>query len=277
MASRDLKEGSAYRAASQDRFSGGGQRISQSCFSGGGQRISKDRGSSVNTSGSTNSPKTSKRGSARSSFAVEKDGGDNLKNTIGGRAKAQLQKQPHISESGAIIEFLPPEHLERQYHALGITAPDMPVPVTMLAMLWQLPLEEAVERVNEFQNIGVMRVATLEDGSLWCLTSSDHLQNIEAICGEAGLKKYHEQQLDAYTQQGKVPLNEVADDGYIVQNFAHHLVGAGRLNDMLVLLTDPIWLESKLHAYGLASVVQDFRRLLREFDSLTALVLLLEG
>eukprot|EP00983_Pelagomonas_calceolata_P095056 1157958-Pelagomonas_calceolata.AAC.4 len=65
--------------------------------------------------------------------------------------------------------------------------------VTMLTMLWQLvmwpwcgcyyrvvhPLDEAVDRVNEFQNLGVMRVATLEDGSLWCLTSSDHLQSIE--------------------------------------------------------------------------------------------------
>jgi len=44
------------------------------------------------------------------------------------------------------------------------------------------------------------------------------------------------------------------------QNFAHHLIGARRLTDMLQLLSDPTWLESKLHAYGIASVVQDFRR-----------------
>eukprot|EP00967_Tisochrysis_lutea_P098730 scaffold146026_cov17-Tisochrysis_lutea.AAC.1 len=43
------------------------------------------------------------------------------------------------------------------------------------------------------------------------------LPRSQAICGEAGLKKYHEQLLDAYTHLGKVPLNEVADDGYIVQ------------------------------------------------------------
>jgi hypothetical protein len=43
-----------------------------------------------------------------------------------------------FTESGTVIEFLPPTHLEHQYHALGITAPDMPVPVAMLSMLWQL-------------------------------------------------------------------------------------------------------------------------------------------
>ncbi len=51
------------------------------------------------------------------------------------------------------------------------------------------PLPATVERVHEFQGLGVMRVATLEDGSLWCLTSSDHIQNIEVgewVCSCAG-------------------------------------------------------------------------------------------
>lgn len=39
--------------------------------------------------------------------------------------------------------------------------------------------------VDELQALGVMRVATLEDGSLWCLTSADHLQNIEVGAGGA--------------------------------------------------------------------------------------------
>ena len=45
-----------------------------------------------------------------------------------------------------------------------------------------------------------------------------------------------------------------------LQNLAHHLIEAGQLEGLHQLLSDPSWLEAKLHAYGLASVVQDFRR-----------------
>ena len=45
-----------------------------------------------------------------------------------------------------------------------------------------------------------------------------------------------------------------------MQNVGHHLVGAGRLNELKVLLASPGWLERKLHSYGTASVVADFRR-----------------
>lgn len=44
------------------------------------------------------------------------------------------------------------------------------------------------------------------------------------------------------------------------QNAGHHLVGAGRLGELKALLASPGWLERKLHSYGTASVVADFRR-----------------
>jgi hypothetical protein len=40
----------------------------------------------------------------------------------------------------------------------------------------------------------------------------------------------------------------------------HHLVGGERLTELHDLLAEPAWLEAKLHAYGVAPVVQDFRR-----------------
>ncbi len=46
----------------------------------------------------------------------------------------------------------------------------------------------------------------------------------------------------------------------VVQNVGHHLVGAGRLQDLKQLLASPGWLERKLHSYGTASAVADFRR-----------------
>eukprot|EP00955_Chlamydomonas_euryale_P024541 258637-Chlamydomonas_euryale.AAC.1 len=44
------------------------------------------------------------------------------------------------------------------------------------------------------------------------------------------------------------------------QNVAHHLICSNRLDDLAELLTDPVWVEAKLHAYGVAAIVQDFRR-----------------
>ena len=46
----------------------------------------------------------------------------------------------------------------------------------------------------------------------------------------------------------------------LLQNVGHHLVGAGRLEDLKQLLASPGWLERKLHSYGTASAVADFRR-----------------
>jgi len=46
----------------------------------------------------------------------------------------------------------------------------------------------------------------------------------------------------------------------VLQNVGHHLVGAGRLDDLKQLLASPGWLERKLHSYGTASAVADFRR-----------------
>ena len=46
----------------------------------------------------------------------------------------------------------------------------------------------------------------------------------------------------------------------VAQNVGHHLVGAGRLGELKALLALPGWLERKLHSYGTASVVADFRR-----------------
>ncbi len=58
-------------------------------------------------------------------------------------------------------------------------------------------------------------------------------------------------------------VRDIPDDGYIVQNMAHHLLGCNRLGCLRGLLGEPAWLESKLHAYGTAAVVADFRRYTR--------------
>lgn len=72
----------------------------------------------------------------------------------------------------------------------------------------------------------------------------------------------HARLVDAYTSHGLLPLLALLpeDDGYVVQNVAHHLLGAGRRAQLRELLLTPAWLEGKLQAYGPQSVTADFLR-----------------
>lgn len=53
---------------------------------------------------------------------------------------------------------------------------------------------------------------------------------------------------------------DFANDGYAMHALSHHLVGAGRLRQLRECVSSPAWLEAKLHLYGVAPVVDDFRR-----------------
>ena len=75
----------------------------------------------------------------------------------------------------------------------------------------------------------------------------------------SGASTVHEELLQSYVAGGQ-ELAEVLDDGYFMQNVGHHLVTAKRFRDLKRLLTNAAWLESKLHNYGVASVVADYRR-----------------
>ena len=46
----------------------------------------------------------------------------------------------------------------------------------------------------------------------------------------------------------------------MLQAVGHHAMAAGQRSDLEALLCNPSWLEHKLHAYGVACIVADFRR-----------------
>lgn len=82
------------------------------------------------------------------------------------------------------------------------------------------------------------------------------------------LPQYHAAVLDVYrTPPGHtgapVAPAQFINDGYILLSIAHHLLGAGRLQELRELLVNPAWLEVKLHCYGVAALVEDFRRYLQ--------------
>ena len=76
------------------------------------------------------------------------------------------------------------------------------------------------------------------------------------------MQRVHENLLEAYRGSGCLSLADVPDDGYIMQNAGHHLLHTKQLDGLKELLMRPAWLECKLHSYGVASVVADFRQVL---------------
>jgi len=163
-----------------------------------------------------------------------------------------------------IPELLPnlePDEMER-YLRLGVLPPETPAPLCMLERLWKLPGGDAVTRVvQHLEAAQVLRTAVLEDGSTWCLMSPNHMEIVLLLSAEQQ-PQYHNELLLSYCKDGSAPLRAIEDDGYILQNVAHHLICSNRLDDLAELLTDPVWVEAKLHAYGVAAIVQDFRRCL---------------
>lgn len=110
------------------------------------------------------------------------------------------------------------------------------------------------------QSVGVLKLAVLDDGSRWGAICGEHVSRIQAQITPDQLAGGHSDVLSIYTLGGRLPLVAVGDDGYIMSNITHHCLGAGRADQLRALLTDPLWLEGKLHACGIGAIVFDFRR-----------------
>ncbi|KXZ46882.1 hypothetical protein GPECTOR_39g376 [Gonium pectorale] len=166
-------------------------------------------------------------------------------------------------------DYSPPAPLAPAYPLLGALPPDTPVPLEVLRRLWSCGSgEAALALARAFAASGILRLASLEDGSCWALPAPQHVAHAAAAWPDR-VASCHGRLLEAYGRRGEteVPLEGLRDDGYIIQALSHHLVGAGRLADLKSLLMNPGWLEAKLHAYGVGAVVRDFRRFLQEAET----------
>ncbi|KAL3139891.1 hypothetical protein ABBQ38_004185 [Trebouxia sp. C0009 RCD-2024] len=215
---------------------------------------------------STTSSSGTNAHSQRSSFAMERASLDAKHSSLEMFTHAPPQQGSSV-EAGyqnleaACRQMGIPKAMCDRYMRLAVVPDNTPLPMTMLSKLWQLPgLREAEDSANLLQQMGIMRVAFLYDGSAWALVDTGHLKHLQ---GQAwsGAADVHEELLQSYLA-GRQQLAEVQDDGYFMQNVGHHLVAAKRFRGLKALLTNAAWLESKLHSYGVASVVADYRRYL---------------
>lgn len=79
-----------------------------------------------------------------------------------------------------------------RYMRLTAVPENTPLPMTMLSKLWQLPGQgEAEESANLLQQLGIMRVAFLYDGSAWALVDTGHLKHLQVTLPTCSQSFYH--------------------------------------------------------------------------------------
>lgn len=72
-----------------------------------------------------------------------------------------------------------PEGLREHYMCLAVVPPDTPLPMCMLARLWNLADENDAEAsANMLESRGIVKVASLYDGSVWALLQPEHMENL---------------------------------------------------------------------------------------------------
>ena len=194
----------------------------------------------------------------RSSFAAERRSVDK-ENTP--RGSGMFADVPDTGKINISTETLATE-LQRRYQQLAVVPDDVPFPLSLLCMLWgfmqPIPMHDAEAAAWVMEGKKVIRVATLEDGTLWCMMNTEHADRLKQETRDQ-LPEMHSRVINLY-RQGFQDLALVPDDHYFMQNVAYHLTGAGRLSELAALLRDAIWLETKLRSYGTGAVVADFRR-----------------
>lgn len=165
--------------------------------------------------------------------------------------------------------------MRKRFLRLAVLQPNLPIPMSTLRHLWGLDdASDAEATATMLQARGLMRVACLADGSAWALVQPSVLDRLQASCPAA--PTVHAELLVNYSK-GYDGLWSVPDDGYILQAVGYHCIGGLQTAALEQLLQRPAWLHEKLHAYGVASVVLDFRRYLSSSGSRPAMKLLLEA
>ena len=67
-----------------------------------------------------------------------------------------------------------------RYMRLAVVPDNTPLPMTMLSKLWQQPAEgDAEASANMLQQLSIMRVAFLYDGSAWALVDNNHMKHLQ--------------------------------------------------------------------------------------------------
>ncbi len=153
------------------------------------------------------------------------------------------------------LELLSPDD-RRRLMELSIFPEDIAIPIGAAALLWGLDDFESEEAAQRFARLSLLKL-DLGRGSM---RLHDVMRGWMAA-GTPNSVELHSRLVDGWPDWMRLP------DSYAWRWLTWHLAQAGRTSDMERILWDPLWLQAKLLATDVNSLIGDFSRLrLREAE-----------
>jgi WD40 repeat protein len=152
------------------------------------------------------------------------------------------------------VEALPPEHRER-YRELAVFPEDTPIPMGVLEVLWAQSSYSALE--------ARALVDTLVDRSLarWDVEGRLTIHDLQwdyLVRGTPDLVVLHRRLVEAFRAVCPLDFHAGPRDGYFFERLPYHLAKAGMQEELEKLLFDFRWLEAKLAAADVTSLIGDY-------------------
>jgi hypothetical protein len=173
---------------------------------------------------------------------------------------------PNILESLKIgVDFLARADpvAAKHYHELSVFSANQSIPEAAVLTLWlrkgELQEREARKILAELRRKALLNL----DGTApqrFILMHDLQRDYLRAVSED--LKVLHQSLLYAYWQQCRGAWYNGPDDGYFFQNLPHHLIEAGREEELRELLLDLNWLQAKLEATDVNALIRDYSLLI---------------
>jgi WD40 repeat protein len=195
--------------------------------------------------------------------ALLRDKPDRWKNVLQRLRNADLDKirqsfpeypHPDLLRAIDISMDVLDEKVRKRYIEFAVFPEDSPIPETAIRTLWRLDQYEAEDTVDQLVDLSLIT------------RDSDHnlrmhdllLDYVRRRLGLEKLREAHNNLLKAYSEQCPLHWSDGPRDGYFFENLTWHLRNAGRADEALGLVLDFRWIDAKLRASGVISVLSDY-------------------
>ena len=147
------------------------------------------------------------------------------------------------------------EGTKERYLDFAVFPEDTPIPEAVLETFWKqegLDIYDTRDVVNELIDRSMLR----SDDRGWLSLHDLQFDYVRKQSGD--LPALHNRLLDAYAEQCEDGWHTGSDDGYFFQYLPYHLKEAGRGEELQELLLDFDWLQAKLDATDVNTLMDDY-------------------
>lgn len=145
--------------------------------------------------------------------------------------------------------------VQARYFDFGVFPEDTAIPEAVLQTFWR-PLDYDVHATHDLLDLLANKSLMRRDTEGRLTLHDLQFDYVRTQCGDRSA--LHNRLVDAYASVCQDGWHSGPDDGYFFAHLGHHLVEAGRKEDLRNLLLDFRWLRAKLEATNVAALLADF-------------------